>query len=96
MALILHPDGKVEVLDTLDAPGGRPTLEQLQEAVGGYIELVRCGALQAYLVVNEEGLLERLPYNATASQLAGHHSIVGPAVLAAPSEIDDPPKESKR
>ena len=98
MALILHPDRSVEVLDVLDAPGGRPTLEQMQAAVGGSIELVRCTRLEAYLVVNEEGLLEQLPYNAMASHLVsdahGHPAsvtIVGPAILAALSEIDDPP-----
>ena len=67
MAMVLYPDRSVAVLDVLDAPGGRPTLEQLQAAVGGYIEVVRCTRLQAYLVVNEEGLLKGLPYNPLAS-----------------------------
>ena len=98
MALILHADRSVEVLDVLDAPGGRPTLEQLQGAVGGMIELVRCARLDAYLVVNEEGLLKGLPYNGVASYLASYTegrrsvTIVGPAVLATPAEINDPPE----
>ena len=97
MALILHPDLSVEVLDTFDAPGGRPTLEQLQKAVGGYIEIVRCTKLHCYLVVNEEGLLDGLPHNAVASYLVsdlirGEVRIVGSVVLATHTEIDDPPE----
>ena len=56
------------------------TLEALQEAVGGYIETVRLRVDNAVMIVNEEGLLLGMPYNATASALAGQ-PIVGTAVV---------------
>lgn len=57
----------------------KPTLEQLQEAVGGLIQIV---PLQdgRYMVVNEEGLILDLPYNKAASRVAGF-PIVGDAVI---------------
>ena len=45
-----------------------PTLAQLQEAVGGYIELVHCGDKQ--MVCNEDGKVHGLPINPEATQLA--------------------------
>lgn len=60
------------------------TLEDLQAFVGGYIERVRV-AEDKSLVVNEEGLLQGLPFNARASVLYGVHihgqPILGPALL---------------
>ena len=46
------------------------TLEALQNAVGGYIETVRLMVDDAVMIVNEEGLLQGLPYNTAASNLA--------------------------
>lgn len=57
----------------------RPSLEEAQKLVGGYVELVTLpGGDQ--LLVNEEGLLRGLDYNPAASDLTGGH-IVGPAIL---------------
>lgn len=60
-------------------------LPWLQEAVGGYIEIVRGSFLpgDAYLVVNEDGHYMDLPFNLFASFLysGGAHPIVGDAVL---------------
>jgi hypothetical protein len=49
---------------------GEPGLEKLQEAVGGYIEEVRCpdGRL---MYVNEDGRMKQLPVNEMASDIAG-------------------------
>ena len=55
------------------------TLEALQKAVGGYIETVRLRVDNAVMIVNEEGLLLGLPFNAVASALAGQ-TIVGVAL----------------
>lgn len=58
------------------------TLAELQEYVGGYIELVQVG--DKYLVVNEEGRLMGLPINEYASKLVaqfGYPFIVGDALL---------------
>lgn len=60
-------------------------LSWLQEAVGGYIEIVRGFFLpgEAYLVLNENGLFLDLPFNLFASFLysGGAHPIVGDVVL---------------
>ena len=58
------------------------TLAELQEYVGGYIELITIG--DRYLVVNEEGRLMDLPFNEKASLLAaqfGYPFIVGDALF---------------
>ena len=56
-------------------------LEELSTIVGGYIEIVFLGPdkitkKQMILVVNEEGKLNRLPFNSKATQL--YHNCVGP------------------
>ncbi len=56
----------------------RPSLEEAQEAVGGFIEMIPVEHGQ--LLVNEEGLIMSLPLNPTASQIAGR-PIVGNALL---------------
>ena len=56
-----------------------PSLKQVQEAVGGYVELVTLDN-EDQLLVNEEGLLLGLPSNPWASALSGRR-IVGRAVL---------------
>ncbi len=58
----------------------RPTLEEAQGAVGGYVELVELEGGGRQLIVNEEGLLLNLPVNPEATLLAGV-LIVGPALL---------------
>jgi len=55
-----------------------PHLAQLQDMVGGYIEVINLGKQQ--MVVNEDGLSLNLPPNKAASMLA-ECLIVGPAVL---------------
>ena len=90
MALIIRTDGSTkEILN--------PTLEQLQEAVGGYIEIVRInpdflpmnweGAEHMYC--NEEGKLLGLEYNAKATKLIDFNdAIVGNVVLMYEGEDD--------
>lgn len=83
MATVLYADGRAEPL----TPHGRTfTLEELQAIVGGYIEIVRVPG--GFLVVNEDGLLRRLPRNGQASRLHPSSPIVGDAVLCDPTEID--------
>jgi hypothetical protein len=61
----------------------RPSLEELQKAVGGYIEPVDRflkEGTQAY--ANEEGLLRGLPRNAAATiAVKWPYPIVGPVVV---------------
>lgn len=58
------------------------TLAELQEYVGGYIELIPIG--ENYLVVNEEGRLLDLPVNENATRIVaqlGYLPIVGDALF---------------
>lgn len=74
--------------------GNSFTLEELQEYVGGYIEIVRL--TDKYLmVVNEEGRLLNLPFNHEATDVARYHKaiypndmIVGNALIVEESLID--------
>lgn len=81
----------VELLDISDR------LENYQQLVGGYIEVVYAAALQPYhaaMVVNENGLLDDLPCNPLASILYGDY-IAGNAVIVgtAGPEFTDIPDE---
>ena len=67
----------VELLDISDR------VENYQQLVGGYIEVVHAAALLPYhaaMVVNESGLLNNLPCNPIASMLYGDY-IAGNAVI---------------
>lgn len=58
-----------------------PTLEEAQEIVGGYVQVVRSPAHRDWQVlVNEEGLLLNLPFNSEATELC-QTGIVGPAIV---------------
>jgi len=67
--ILLNVNGTREVL----SPEQKPTLQQMQGWVGGYIETIRVqyGNRRATLVVNEEGLAKNLPVNSQASRIAG-------------------------
>ena len=56
------------------------TLDALQAAVDGYIEAVTLVPGKAVMIVNEEGLLRGMPYNAFATLIAARN-IVGPALI---------------
>lgn len=56
-----------------------PTLQEMQEYVGGWIEVVYLPN-DEQLIVNEEGLILELPYNSVASCHASR-TIVGNAIL---------------
>ena len=59
----------------------KPTLSEAQKIVGGLVEMVRSPTKPDWqILVNEEGLLEGLPFNAEATELCGT-GIVGPAVV---------------
>lgn len=57
-----------EVIEVEPKNGKDFKLEELQEIVHGYIELVNLSSTQ-YMVVNEEGLLIGLPLNLSATRL---------------------------
>jgi len=83
-AILIRPD---EAPMSIEVEG----LEDLQELVGGYIELVRGPIPGANTFVNENGKMMALPLNreATAlhaSYLMGGDAICGPAVIVGINE----------
>ena len=66
----------------------RPTLEEAQKIVGGWIEVltIRDGKMQ--ILCNEDGLAEGLDINDEASSIAGF-PIVGNAIILSESAIWD-------
>lgn len=75
LVITIKADGTKEITD----PVKKPTLEQMQEMVGGYIEPVhgiRWNGHTGVMVVNEEGLIRNLPFNQKASAIA-KRNIVG-------------------
>lgn len=68
--------------------GKKFSLEELQKAVNGYIEVVTIPMLpNGILIVNEEGLLKDMAYNPLASMIAGQQ-IVGDVLLMRMTELD--------
>ena len=70
------------------------TLQGLQEAIGGHIEIVPCGAehfKHCVLVIDEEGKIKGLESNPYASKLFGSaiDCIVGPALLCGTDVFGD-------
>jgi len=58
-----------------------PTLEEAQKLVGGLVELVRSPEHRDWqILVNEEGLLNGLPFNEEATKICGT-GIVGDAII---------------
>lgn len=77
--VVITPDYEVEIVPdpiTLD-------LAFLQKEVGGWVEVVHLEMKDTLIQmwVNEEGLLQRLPYNSLATHLYGHSHIVGNVVI---------------
>ena len=79
--VVITPDYEVEIVPDPVVPD----LAFLQKEVGGWIEVVHLDLegveTLIQMWVNEEGLLESLPYNSLASHLYGHGPIVGNVVL---------------
>lgn len=75
MAYLLKADGTIEQMKW------NPSLEELQAAVGGYIEFVPTGNA-GYMYCNEEGKLLGLPVNkAATSMIAFDDIVVGDVVV---------------
>lgn len=91
MATIYTTDGNT--VKIFPNPGPRFSLEEMQNIVGGYIELI--SLKNGYMIVNEEGKIYNLPYNEYATDLA-HKSrgifpndyIVGNVLVCSIDEID--------
>lgn len=91
MATLIKADGGREKL--VPANGKKFKLEEMQKAVGGYLEKVRLapGNGHRHLFCNEEGKLKKLRYNVEATRLMdpahmrGDY-IAGDALLCEPGE----------
>jgi hypothetical protein len=72
------PDGKEHIIQE----NSYPNLDRYQELVGGYIERIICKykGKRCEMLINEEGKLKQLPFNAKASACTSH-DIVGDAVV---------------
>lgn len=80
-ACVIKTDGSVTEIKPRN--GTDFTLEEMQEVVGGYIEVVRSMEMDRIMVVNEEGKLKKLPFNpkATAFYPALSDIIVGDVLV---------------
>lgn len=76
-AMLIKTDGG---LQTLQPKEKLLSLKQMQDAVGGYIEMYPKADERFHFVVNEEGLLKQLPFNELAFELFGIE-IVGNLLL---------------
>jgi hypothetical protein len=80
MATIYRVDGTLEPVTP--ATGGEFTLDEVQNIVGGYVELVRL--TKGFFLVDEDGRYKGLPLNLQATALAtlshGPLTIVGTAL----------------
>lgn len=85
MAKLIKADGNVVDVSPKNA-GKCFTLDELKEFVGGWIECITVSPKHV-MVINEEGKLSNLPYNAVATEtfrIAFQHTddfIVGDALL---------------
>lgn len=78
MAQLIKTDGSIVNDVSVD------TLQQQQQLVDGYIEYVY--KEDRVFIVNEEGLLRSMDYNAKASEMSGR-PLVGDVVVAYQSEL---------
>jgi hypothetical protein len=84
-AFIYKTDG--EIIPVLPKNKKAFTLTELQKIVGGYIELIYLNDGRV-MVINEEGKIDGLEYNLTATLAYGNDVIVG-NVLVSPYKFID-------
>lgn len=80
--LALSPYYKVKLVKPV---GSKFTLKELQTEVEGYIEYYPTNNKKYKIIVNEEGLLMRLPLNKLASNIFGIHAVGN--VLIVPNKL---------
>lgn len=89
MARLIKADGETSIVHP-QKNGKEFTLQELQNFVGGYIELVPIynpEYASKIMYCNEEGRLIGLPDNREASRIAGI-SIVGDVIICEPGETN--------
>lgn len=80
--LVLSPEYKVKLMQP---EGEKFSLKELQGVVEGYIEYYPTKNKKYKVIVNEEGLLMRLPFNNLASTIFGIHAVGN--VLIVPNKL---------
>ncbi len=88
MAWLIHASGATETVEMPD----EGSLEFMQEAVNGYIEVIPCeitksDTVYVYCIVNEEGIPRDLDPNMVASRML-ERPILGSALFLEASEMD--------
>jgi hypothetical protein len=68
----------MQFLGTLSTREERPSLEQAQIIIGGWVEMIHVGDVQ--VLVDEEGLIKQLPINEEASDMFGR-PLYGPVLV---------------
>lgn len=93
MAKLIMPTG--EVLDSIPANGQAFTLQELYALLDCQtIEIIRPAVENLLMVIDEDGKMKNLPWNATATSIfreaggATWDHIVGPALVGTTEEID--------
>ena len=74
--------------------GDKPTLNEMQEAVGGFIEMLKGIDDEWILLVDEDGNRKNLPYNETATDLVSpdymmHNNTLRGTVVHMPRALMD-------
>lgn len=92
MAIIIKATG--ETVTVKPKHGDKFTLEELQNVVGGYIQIVPLVKRGEQLICNEEGLRLKLPVNATASEYCagetfwGQDFLLGDILICSPDDLE--------
>lgn len=81
-ALLLCPDFQIKIIKPKE---DRFSLQELQGLVDGYIEYYPSNNKKYAIIVNEEGLLMRLPFNHLSSRIYGIHAVGN--VLIVPKKL---------
>lgn len=85
-AQLIKPNG--EVIPVEPKNGTDFKLEELNEFVGGYIEVIHPPLRpKEIMVINEEGKLKGLAYNPVATLIWQHDDIVGNALLCHTDQV---------
>lgn len=86
MVRLIRTNGIVE--EVAPKSGSNFSLKELQEYVGGYIEIVQIPEDNSLIAIaNEEGLLKRLPYNSAANIMFGLE-LVGDIIICPKTMLD--------
>lgn len=90
MAKIIKANG--DVVTTKPKNGKDFQLQELQEIIGGYIEIINLDATNRLMVMDEEGKLKSKPYNDMATTIMRNETllldvVVGDVLVCSKNQI---------